>query len=294
MSFAGVKLDSRNYGNPGRNYRHLSVAPLTPIVGAEVAGVDLAKPIDPEALAEIRAALLDHCVIFFRDQDIDIERQKAFGRMFGELHIHPASKAPEGHPEILVVKGDAEVKYVAGNGWHTDVSADEEPPMGSILRLVEVPPSGGDTLFASMYAAYDALSDAMKRFVEGLVAVHSSEHVYYGRYGIDENKGNRKYPSARHPVVRTHPETGRKALYVNSGFTTHIEGLSKDESKAVLDFLYAHMARPEFQCRFRWEKNSIAFWDNRCTQHFAMWDYFPHRRLGYRVTVKGDRPYLAT
>ena len=223
---------------------------------------------------------------------MSLDDQKAVGRRFGELHIHPAAPAPEGHPEVMVVHADERSKTVAGYGWHSDVSCDAAPPMGSILRLTQVPAKGGgDTLFSSMYAAYDALSDRMQRLLSGLTATHSSQHVYHGRYDITENLRDGRYPSASHPIVRVHPETSRKALYVNSGFTTRIDGMKRAESRALLDFLFEHVKNPEFQCRFRWGAESVAFWDNRCVQHLAIWDYYPQVRHGYRVTILGDAPF---
>ena len=274
-------------------YETIEVAPLNPVIGAEISGVNLAEPLGNQAFAEIHDALMAHQVVFFRDQELTLEQHKAFGRIFGELHIHPAMPGPEGHPEILVVHADENSKHVAGNAWHTDVSCDEEPPMGSILHLHEVPEVGGDTMFASMYAAYDALSEPMKAFLGGLEARHESEHVHSRGYVSARGKlrdGENVYPSAVHPIVRTHPVTRRKCLYVNSGFTTRIEGLASAESRAVLDFLFEHMATPEYQCRFDWRNNSVAFWDNRCVQHRSVWDYHPQVRSGHRVTVKGDRP----
>jgi taurine dioxygenase len=275
-------------------YRAIRVAKLTPVIGAEIDGVDLSRPLEDEIFEEIHDALMQNLVVFFRGQDISVEQHKAFGSRFGELHIHPAAfrhGVPD-HPEILVIHADAKTTRTAGDSWHSDVSCDQEPPMASILKLHVVPDTGGDTLFSSMYAAYDALSDHMKRYLEGLSATHDGGPNYRdraARAGI--NDADRQYPRASHPVVRTHPVTGRKALFVNSGFTTHIDGLPKDESDAILRFLFAHVAKPQFQCRFRWQPNSIAMWDNRCTQHHAMWDYFPQTRSGHRVTVKGDRPY---
>ena len=271
----------------------ISIIPVTPLIGAEVAGVDLARPLSDNELGLVRQALLDHLVLFFRGQDLTIEQHKAFGRLFGELHIHPARdrNGIEGHPEILHVKAGPESTRVNGDDWHSDVSCDAEPPMGSILRLFEVPPSGGDTLFANMYAAHDALSAPMQAFLSGLTAVHDGGPNYIDRArraGI--YKPDKVFPAHEHPVVRTHPETGRKALFVNRIFTQSIVGVTREESRAILDFLFQHIARPDFQCRFRWEKDSVAFWDNRCTLHHAMWDYYPEVRQGYRVTIKGDRP----
>jgi len=274
------------------DYRKIAVEPLSPVIGAEIAGVDLARPLDDETFAEIHDALLRHVVIFFRDQEITLDQHKDFGRRFGSLHVHPAAPKPEGHPEILVVHADENSKHVAGHGWHSDVSCDEEPPMGSILRLTQVPEGGGgDTMFANMYAAYEALSERMKGYLDGMQAVHSSEHVYRGRYGLKQDLRDNAYPENVHPVVRTHPETGRKALYVNAGFTTRLLDVPKAESNGVLDFLFRHVNTPEFHCRFRWRANSIAFWDNRCAQHHALWDYYPQVRHGYRVTIEGDKPF---
>jgi len=268
----------------------LTVEKLTPHIGAEVHGVDLGRPLDEPTFKQIHDALIENSVIFFRDQRLSPESQKAFGRLFGELHLHPAAprEVPE-HPEILVIHADENSKHVAGENWHSDVSCDLEPPMGSILYMHELPPVGGDTLFASMYAAYDALSEPMKRFLEPLTAMHEGEHVYRGRYGL--NDAGKVFPKAEHPVVRTHPVSGRKALYVNGGFTTRIVQLKRGESEAVLRYLYRHVETPEFHCRFRWQVNSVAFWDNRCMQHHAMWDYYPQRRHGHRVTIKGDKPF---
>lgn len=272
-------------------YETIEVKPVTPRIGAEVFGVDLGRPLGNRTFQEIHDALMQHQVLFFRDQEMSLDQHKAFGRLFGDLHVHPGSPGPEGHPEVLIIHADANSKHVAGEKWHSDVSCDERPPMGSILHIQTLPESGGDTLFSSMYAAYEALSEPMKRFLEGLTALHEGEHVYRGRYthqvGDDRQ---RVYPKAAHPVIRTHPVTGRKGIFVNSFFTTRIVELSKSESDAVLKLLWDHVADPMFQCRFRWRKNSVAFWDNRCVQHQAMWDYFPQVRSGYRVTIQGERP----
>ena len=272
-------------------YERIEVRKLSPHVGGEIHGADLARGLDERTFQEVRQALLEHGVIFFRDQHITVDQHKAFGRRFGELHLHPAApRALEGHPEILVIHADEKSKRVAGEEWHSDVSCDPEPPMGSILHMHELPPVGGDTLFASMYAAYETLSEEMQRFLRGLTAVHDGEHVYRGRYGYDD--GGRQFPRAEHPVIRTHPETGRRALFVNRGFTTRIVQLRRAESDAVLEMLYRHVETPELSCRFRWQPYSIAFWDNRCVQHHALWDYFPQRRHGNRVTIRGDKPFF--
>lgn len=270
---------------------NIRVKPVTASIGADVEGVDLAQPLSDATFDMLHDALMDHQVLFFRDQEMSLEQHKDLGRRFGDLHIHPAAPAPKDHPEILVIHADEKSKHVAGGGWHTDVSCDEEPPMGSILHIHEAPEIGGDTLFSSMYGAYEALSDTMQKFLDGLTAMHRSEHVHKGRYGLKENLRDDDYPEAVHPVVRTHPVTGRKGLYVNASFTTRILELSHHESNDVLQMLFNHVARGvHFQCRYRWENNSVAFWDNRCTQHHAAWDYYPNVRHGYRVTIQGDKP----
>ena len=274
------------------DYQTISVKPLSPVVGAEIGGVDISKPLGNQTFAEVHDALMHHQVIFFRDQKMTLDEHKAFGRQFGELHVHPAAPGPEGHPEILRIHADENSKRVAGHGWHSDVSCDAEPPMGSILHLHTTPESGGDTMFASMYAAYEALSTPMQQFLEGLTAEHASEHVYRGRYGQTEQLRDGEYPRNIHPVIRTHPVTRRKGLFVNSGFTRRIVELERKESDGVLEMLFDHIRTPEFFCRFKWEDNSVAFWDNRCVQHHALWDYFPQVRSGYRVTIKGDRPFF--
>jgi taurine dioxygenase len=273
------------------SYETIEVNPVTPLIGAEVGRVDLRR-LSNRQYEEIHDALLEHQVLFFRDQPLDMETHKAFGRHFGELHTHPGAPGAPGHPEVMPVHTDAKSTYIAGESRHTDVSCDPEPPMGSILHLRQVPPVGGDTLFASMYAAYDRLSPRMKTYLEGLTATHDGEGYYRGRYadrGVDDRA--KVYPKAVHPIVRTHPETKRKALYVNRMFTTRINDVSREESETILAYLIGHCAKPEFQMRFRWRDNSVAFWDNRCVQHLALWDYFPQTRSGFRVTVKGDKPY---
>jgi len=269
------------------------VTSLTPAIGAEIDGLDLSG-LTPGEFDLIRETLVDRQVVFFRDQQpLPPEVQIDFARGFGELHAHPAAPHMEGHPEIFVIHAHRDSKVANGNGWHTDVSCDEMPPMGTMLQILELPESGGDTLWTSTVAAYDALSPAMQTFVESLTARHESEHIYRGRYsdrGVDD--AGRVYPSAVHPVVRTHPDSGRRALYVNPSFTTRICELAADESAALLDYLYRHQQRPEFQVRFRWTRNAIALWDNRSTQHFALWDYWPQERKGHRVTIAGERPFF--
>jgi taurine dioxygenase len=272
-------------------YQTIEVRKLTPAIGAEISGVDLSRPLGKQQFQEVHDALMENLVIFFRDQELTHDQHKDFGRRFGELHIHPTSiRTESAHPEILVIKADETSKFVAGEEWHSDVSCDPEPPMGSILYMKQLPPDGGgNTLFANMYRAFETLSAPIQKLCEGLAAVHDGAQVYGGRFGQTPREGG--FPRNEHPVVRTHPVTGRKALFVNRNFTTRIVGLKKHESDALLDMLYRHSETPEFQCRFVWQPNSIAFWDNRAAMHHAMWDYFPHKRLGYRVTVKGDKPF---
>ena len=285
-SFSGPRIRYTPQDSP---YEAITVDKLTPIIGGEVGGVDLRAPTNRQ-MDEIHRALAENLVIFFRDQHLTPEQHLDFGRKFGELHIHPAAPAAPGHPELMVIHADKDSPRANGEGWHTDVSCDPEPPMGSILYIRQFPPHGGDTLFANMYAAYEALSDRMKTYLDGLTARHNGEHYrgQYANYGVADKPS---YPFADHPVVRTHPVTGRKALFINGNFTTRINGLSRLESDALLQMLCRHAEIPEFQCRFRWQPNSVAFWDNRCVQHHAMWDYFPQRRHGYRVTIEGDKPF---
>ncbi|MDQ0464172.1 taurine dioxygenase [Caulobacter ginsengisoli] len=273
----------------------LTLSPLTPTIGAEVSGIDLAQPLDAGAKAALRQALLDWKVLFFRDQDITTEQHIAFAREFGELEVHPFAPHKPGYPEVLAITHNRENKGKE-NTWHSDVTWRLEPSLGSILRAIELPPVGGDTLFADMYAAYEGLSDEVKARIDGATAIHDFAHfrVAMRKRGMSEEQieeFNKAYPKPEHPVVRTHPETGRKALYVNAAFTQHIVGMDEDESKALLKHLYAQAAIPEYQCRFRWEPNSIAFWDNRASQHYAASDYWPAVRKMERVTVVGDRPY---
>jgi taurine dioxygenase len=272
-------------------YRTIEVRKCTPHIGAEIFGVDLSKPIGDEQFAEVHAALMEGLVIFFRDQNLSPERQKALGGRFGKLHVHPAAPSVlPGHPEVFVIKADEGSKFVAGEDWHSDVSCEIEPPMGTMLYLTTVPPDGGgDTLFANMYRAFDTLAEPIRRLIDGMTAIHDGEPLYRGRYGNDDSA--KVYPRAEHPVVRTHPVTRRKALFVNRFFTTRIVGLSRNESDAILQMLFRHIETPELQMRFRWQPGSVAFWDNRCAQHHALWDYYPNKRYGHRVTICGDRPF---
>jgi taurine dioxygenase len=272
-------------------YRTIEVRKSSPNIGAEIHGIDLSRPLSEEQFGEVHAALMERLVIFFRDQRMSPEQQKELGRRFGRLHVHPAAPGvlPD-HPEVFVIKADEGSKFVAGEDWHTDVSCEPEPPMGTMLYLTTVPPDGGGyTMFANMYLAYETLSAPIKALVGGMTAVHDGEPLYRGRYGNDDS--GKVYPRAEHPVVRTHPVTRKKGLYVNRFFTTRLVGLSRNESDAILNMLFRHIETPEFNVRFRWQPGSVAFWDNRCTQHHALWDYYPHKRYGHRVTVCGDRPF---
>ncbi len=270
----------------------LRVTPFAPALGGEVRGIDLANGLDAETYQQVRAAFLQYGVLFFKEQsEIPPAMQVAIGQMFGELHMHPAAPQMPGYPEVFVIHAHQESKVANGEFWHSDVSCDEVPPLGTMLQIHILPEVGGDTLFANMYAAYDALSAPMRQMLDGLTARHESEHIYRGRYsdrGVDDT--GRTYPYADHPVIRTHPETGRKAIFVNRTFTTRINELSEAESRAMLDLLFDHCEQVDFQIRFRWERNDVAFWDNRCVMHRAIWDYWPNERKGRRVTIKGDRP----
>jgi taurine dioxygenase len=272
----------------------ISIKPLNPVIGAELSGFDLREELSDEDVGIIKDALNRHQVVFFRDQDITSEQHLAFGRRFGELHVHPSvrGKPRSEWSELLAVHADANTARIVGDKWHTDVSCDEKPPLASILHLSIVPESGGDTLFSSMYAAYEALSAPMKKLLGSLTATHDGAPNYKDRARRNrESNPHRIDPVAVHPVIATHPSTGRKTIYVNSVFTVRINELSEEESEAVLKFLFAHVLRAEFQCRFQWRRNSMAFWDNRACQHYAVWDYYPAVRSGQRVTIRGERPF---
>jgi taurine dioxygenase len=277
---------------PLANYSHIDVRLFAPNLGAEISGVVLEDGVTAEQFAEIKTAFLEHQVLFFKDQkEISPERHVEFGRMFGELHAHPAAPTMPGHPEIFEIHAHKDSKIANGEFWHSDVSCDETPPLGTMLQLHILPPSGGDTMFSDMYGAYEALSVSMQRFLDALTATHESAHIYKGRYrDRGQDDADIECPTAVHPLVRTHPDTLRKALFINRTFTTIINDLSAEESRAILDMLFEHVEKIEFQIRYRWSLNDMAFWDNRCCQHRAIWDYWPQERKGRRVTVRGDRP----
>jgi taurine dioxygenase len=270
------------------------VRPTSGALGAELLGIDLSQVLAAEAVADIRGALSEHGVIFFRDQKLTPEQHIAFAERIGPININRFFKAVPGHPQIAEVRKEAAQTTNIGGGWHTDHSYDQIPALGSILLAREVPPRGGDTMFACMALAYDALSDGLKKTLKDLRAVHSSRHVFGAKSLQDkpDRQGRLVNPElatqdAVHPVVIRHPESGKPILYVNSNFTTHFEGWTEKESKPLLDFLYQHAARPEFQTRFTWAEGSIAFWDNRATWHYALNDYQGERRLMHRITVEG-------
>jgi len=277
----------------------ISVTPIAGALGAEIGGVDLARDLSDAVVGEIRRALLAHHVIFFRDQRLSPEQHLAFGRRFGELQVHDFVEGIEQHDEILEVRKEADEKLNFGGGWHTDVSYLERPALGSVLYAHKVPDYGGDTLFANQHLAYETLSDGMKTMLEGMTAVHSARRPY----GVNAPRSFYTGPSSmkfyfteeahaevEHPVIRTHVETGRKSLYVNRTFTIRFKDMTEAESAPLLEYLWDHAVRPEFTCRFRWQNNSIAFWDNRCVQHNAINDYHGQRRVMHRVTIEGERP----
>jgi len=273
----------------------LDVRPVAGALGAEIAGVDLAKDLTDEVVAAIRSAWLEHLVIFFRDQPLSPADFLAFARRFGEPVEYPFVKGLEGFPEIIPVLKLENEHVNFGGVWHSDTTYLDIPPMASMLVARDVPPAGGDTLFANMYLAYESLSAGMRRMLDGLVAVGSSSKADASRTREDRIKDSARADAkqeyvASHPVVRVHPETGRRALYVNVAHTIGFASMTAEESAPVLDFLFRHLSKPEFTCRFRWRPGSIAFWDNRCAQHNAINDYHGHRRSMHRITLAGDKP----
>lgn len=286
-------------------YQNIQVTRLSGALGAEIHGVDLSQPLDNQTFSEIRQAFDENIVIFFRDQTITPEQHMAFGARFGAFDIHPFAAGMPEHPEIMPVVKEVDDTYKNfGGGWHSDVTFYERPPLGSILYALDTPTHGGDTLFANMCLAYDALSDGMKATLDGMIAIHSAEDTYgpnsaaakrnnAGSQSMEIRVGADAAAKVEHPVIRTIPETGRKALFVNRTYTKNFKGWTKEESQPLLEYLWNHAIRPEFTCRFRWKKNSIAFWDNRCTLHNAINDYQGQRREMHRVTVIGERPYFA-
>jgi taurine dioxygenase len=272
----------------------IEVRPIAGTIGAEIHNVDVSQELDEATIGDIRKALLDHCVIFFRDQKLDAERHKAFTRRFGKIFIHPNYKGMQADAEIITITREPGDKKIVGEDWHADTTMMPEPPMGAILYGVEVPPYGGDTLFANQAQAYEALSEGMKKMLAGVKAIHSDRKVA----GPAANKNAFRATKVRedadwretvsvHPVVVAHPETGRKQLFVNSSYTVGFEGMTEEESKPLLDYLLDHGHRPEFTCRFRWDTGSIAFWDNRVCKHLAIHDAGPFRRVMRRTQIAG-------
>ena len=274
----------------------VTVKQLGPSIGAEIHGLDATKPLDKETVETIGDALLEHGVLIFRDQDITREQQVAFTAQFGTLTIHPISPHLEELPEMIVLDNDGENPPLSTDVWHSDETFRLEPPMGTVLRAVIVPRVGGDTLFASMTAAFEGLSDHMQRFICGLEAIHDFKN-FKKLYGNSAEQRQRlwemedRFPNPVHPVVRIHPVTGKKAIFVNPQFTLAIKDMKQDESDALLNLLYQQANIPEYQFRVHWRANTMSFWDNRLVQHYAARDYLPDRRRIERVTLLGDRPF---
>ena len=271
-----------------------SVEPVAGALGAEIVGLDLAASLSDTTIVALRRAWLDHLVLFFRDQHLSPAQFLALGRRFGEVIEYPFVKGLPDFPEIIPVLKLEHERVNFGGVWHSDTAYLDVPPMASMLIAREIPPYGGDTLFANMYLAYETLSDGLKAMLEGLVAINSSAKADASRTREDRMKDSardvKKDYVAAHPVVRRHPETGRRALYVNVAHTVRFDGMTEEESAPLLDYLFRHQTRPEFTCRFRWRPGSVAFWDNRCAQHNAINDYAGHRRLLHRITLAGDVP----
>ncbi len=274
----------------GLHWERFEVSPVGATIGAEVTGVDLTAPLDDELVAELRRALCDHKVLFFRDQPVTPAQHVAFARRFGTLEQHPFIPGHDEHPELVRFAKSADVGGYE-NGWHSDVSWRATPSMGAVLHATSVPATGGDTLFADMYAAYEGLDPDLQARLDGRVAVHDFMQAFGHQVPASELDAVRaRYPQVEHPVVRTHPETGRKLLYVNHFFVSHVVGLDPEESAALLDLLCATAAQVEYQCRFRWTPDAVAFWDNRAVQHYAASDYWPDLRVMERASIVGDRP----
>ncbi len=274
---------------------HVQISLMNGFIGAEIGGVDLRKPLSAEEFKVVHDALVRYEVIVFRDQDITLEQQIAFGRQFGELSVSPFSPSLEDNPEVIVLDYTAEDPAQGADRWHSDETYRSEPPMGTILRSRTVPRAGGDTLFCSMSAAYRGLSERMKQYIHGLEAFH--DFPSFRRYFTNSPEDKRKlrdiedrFPNPVHPVVRVHPISGRRVLYVNWNFTIRIKDMKEDESRIILDFLFRQAHIPEYQLRVKWKPNTVVFWDNRSTQHYAPHDYWPESRKMERITLCGDKP----
>jgi taurine dioxygenase len=272
------------------------VKPIAGALGAEIHGIDISSALDDSTIAALREALVRYEVIFFHDQELGVEQHKAFARRFGQIYVHPNFNGAD--REIVEIKREPGDVGIIGEEWHADATMAEEPPLGAILYGVEIPPYGGDTMFASQSLAYDRLSDGMKKLLDGLKAVHTDRYVAGPNSGRNARRSTKirddsewRETQILHPVIRTHPESGRKMLFVNHAYTTQFEGMTEDESRPLLDFLKDHGHRMEYTCRFRWRKGSVAFWDNRSTKHLALHDAGPFRRVMRRVQICGDRPY---
>lgn len=282
---------------PLDGFAHIEVRPIAGALGAEIHGVDINNLTD-EVFAEIKAAWHQHQVIFFRNQTLDDEQLKAFGQRFAPLFRHPNFVPQDDQPDIVRVYTGPDDVRIVGEDWHADTTCMPEPPSGAVLYAVETPPAGGDTLFASQYLAYETLSDGMKALLDGMQSFHSDIRVagprarerIGGRTSVTRGDDDWRPTEAMHPVVRTHPETGRKGLFVNRSYTQYFEGMTREESKPWLNFLEKHATRPEMTCRFRWEPGSVAVWDNRCVMHIAMHDYKGEWRKMHRVQMVGDKP----
>jgi len=284
-------------------YSRIDVEPLSGSIGAEIRGADLARELPQETFAEIHRAFLEHLVVMFPEQRLTPAQQIAFARRFGPVMIDVFMKSPEGLPELMVVVKDKHEKKAFGEVWHSDNSYLEKPPLGSFLYALEVPPHGGDTLFANQYLAYETLSPGLRKMLDGLKAVHNprsyTQSIAAGNFGAERTMKLRNDAvmavaetiETEHPAVRTHPETGRKALYVNPAYTVRFSGWTEAESRGLLEHLWAHAVKPEFTCRYRWSAGALTLWDNRCAMHHPINDYHGHRRLMHRVTAEGDRPF---
>ena len=278
--------------NPG--FRHIEVRPIAGALGAEIAHIDVSRPVSRDVIAEIRAAWLDHLVVFFRHQQLTPQGLLDFASRFGEPMEYPQLKGLPECPLVTPVVKLPHERVNFGGVWHSDTTYLEAPPMASLLYAVETPPYGGDTLFANQYLAYDTLSEGLKRSIDGLIGVGTSTKAEVSRTREDrlrESGAALKALTGAHPVVRTHPETRRKALYVNVAHTSHFEGWTEEESAPLLDYLFRHQVRPEFTCRFQWEPGCLALWDNRCAQHNPVNDYHGFKRVMHRVTLAGEKPF---